>query len=768
MIIEKTEDFILGIFVFLLPIFFIPNLAFGVGVSKFLLVVLATVILAILWSIRSLKKGKIFFRHSLLILLSLLLLVVSYVVSSLTSSNPGVSFFGLGFEFNTTFSIIVLAFLSFFSGNILSRKRRIFWPLLALLLSFIVLFVYHSLRVFLGADFLSFDIFTNLVSTPVGGWYNFSLLSGLVAIISLIALESSLFSRAERIIATLVLLFSLISLAVTGFDLAWILLSVSSLVVFAISLVMRRSEEVQEGDDVYNETDKESSIPVASLIVFIISLGFIFFGGFISDYLSTQTNLSYIEVRPSFDTTVDIGREVLEDETLLFGMGPSNFSKAWDLHKPIDVNETIFWNADFDRGASSFLTEAVNTGAVGVVAWAILFALIIFASIRMIGSFTGDGDDPVTLSYILGTLYLLAIFTFYVPSGAMFTLFFVFVGGLGALFSIKSNPDFYFIDIRKGSLRTLLSIAIVVLVLAGALWVSIQSTRQTSASVYYNKSLLSLGQGEFEESGNLLARAINIYPTDNYLRSAADFVVTDLDRMIQESQGDLSAEVFASSGGNAISFAREAVSADSQDVKNWITLSAVYEYLASFGVEGSVEVSREGYIEARKRDPNTPIIDLALARIEVLSGDTTSARSFVEASLAKKSNYTPALVFLSNLQIEEGDREGALRTLSQAALSSSGDPSVYYRLGVLSLNEGRIDQAVFALERAVISNPVFANAKYFLGLAYVEQGRIGDARAQFEDVLKLNPGNQLVLNTLDELDSLEAGGDEEELGDDGQ
>jgi len=184
----------------------------------------------------------------------------------------------------------------------------------------------------------------------------------------------------------------------------------------------------------------------------------------------------------------------------------------------------------------------------------------------------------------------------------------------------------------------------------------------------------------------------------------------------------------------------------------------LYEQLVPHGVEGAYENALSAYESARGVNPFGPDIVLVIARLEgtnaaVTGGTSVSARELIGEALALKSNYTDAIFLLSQIEVQEGDLAGAIRSVEAATLISPNNPVVFFQLGILQYNALAFDRAVVAFESATRLNPVYANAKYFLGLSYDQVGRRDDAIPQFEDVLTLNPDSQEVIFILGNLKS---------------
>ena len=253
------------------------------------------------------------------------------------------------------------------------------------------------------------------------------------------------------------------------------------------------------------------------------------------------------------------------------------------------------------------------------------------------------------------------------------------------------------------------------------------------------------------ETGNLedglakAERALGLAKTDSNYRLLSQIHVARLNALL--GREDLAGTEegtaqFQAVLGEAISSAQSATQVDEEDDANWLALGNIYEALISLNIQGAYENARQTYQRAGSVGPTNPLVDLSLARLEVLRGDNESARIHINDSLVKKNNYTGAIFLLSQIEINEGNIAAATQAVEAASLIDPNDPLTFFQLGFLKYSQRDFEGSIQALERAVTLNPPYSNAKYFLGLSYYAVGRIEDAIVQFEDIEVLNPDNQ--------------------------
>ena len=101
--------------------------------------------------------------------------------------------------------------------------------------------------------------------------------------------------------------------------------------------------------------------------------------------------------------------------------------------------------------------------------------------------------------------------------------------------------------------------------------------------------------------------------------------------------------------------------------------------------------------------------------------------------------------------IQNGDCGEAIRELKKAIALKPDYPDLHNFLGIAYGNTGMVDDAVHEFEIALKINPHYLKARLNLALLYYENSRFGEAQAQIDEVLAVQPNNQLANNLLNEL-----------------
>lgn len=752
-LLKNIAQNIIAVVFGLLPLFFIPVAYAPFDYSKILLVLVGVLVAIIVFSLSVLRSGTIQVKAPAA-LLGLWGIVITAAISGLLSGDMHDSFVGNIMGVHTVAFLLLLALVATVITLFGQSKASIMRLYFLLTASALVLTLFHIVRLFFGPGVFSFGIFKGSVSTPIGGWNDLGLLFGLIILLALVALEQLPLTKWGKIVFSGAVGLSLLMLAVVNFFAIWIVLALVSLVVLMYGLTKDRFAQ----QSITRQAESSVSMPsiILSASVFIVSLIFIIGGSTIGTFVSNITNISYVEVRPSLEATVDIGKSVYKENAFV-GIGPNKFVDAWRLYKDPSINQTIFWNTDFNAGNGYIPTMFVTTGIFGALAWIIFLLLILRAGYKMLFA-TQAGDKfwyfigsssfvaatylwGMSLVYVSGTTTLLLAGLF---TGILFASYIALVPTKSLALSVASNK-------RSGFILVGL-VMLVIICASSALYYS----GRHYASVYsFSEAVNSVGVGaNIETIEAKIAAAYAVSKNDVYARQIAQYQLAKMNSLITLTDPTPEQQQqFQAAAANGINAAQLAITTDSTDALNYTVLGNIYGILAIAGVEGSKELAQESFEKARQYNPTNPIYPLLNAQLLARTGDLDAAYERALESVKLKSNYTEALSLLTQIDIAQGNVDKAVQT-SQAMISlEPKNPARYYQLGVLLSSQEKFEQSIVAFERAVQLDANYANARYFLALAYEQVGRSEDAIVQLEIVRDLNPDNAGVEDVISQIKS---------------
>lgn len=742
----------------LLPLIFFPTVTAPFDYTKVFVVVIGLFIALVLYSLSVLRSGALSVGVSYP-LLALWGVVGITALSSLLSGDFKDSFIGDLFSIHSTAFVVILALIPTVWILLKSSKTSVMRMYILFSVSTLVLVIYHLLRLKFGQDFFAFGVFTNSVSTSVGSWNDLALFLGLIVILSLIALDQITLTKIGKILFASVTFLSLLMLSVINFFMVWLILGLTSLVMIVYSLGKERFSGNQLSFSSIAPTVNTASL-ASAIFVFVTSAFFVIGGATIGGAIAKYTNVSYVEVRPSFEATANIARDVYHENAFL-GIGANKFTDAWRMYKDNAINVTPFWNTEFNAGNSYLMTFFVTTGVFGGIAWIIFLLTFLITGIRRLLSLS-DSDRMwyfIGISSFVSALYIWGMSVVYVPGVVILLLGALCTGVSLSAFSVLDSRPSRIISVganrRSGFILTL----VVIIVIIGSVSILYITGRHYSAVYAFNESIVQMQQKKsIDELERQVESAYKLSSSDIFARRIAEYQFARLNGIIGSIMAQPSADEIAQLQADlqsvsilGINAAQEAVKIDSQEPANWSVLGNIYSILAVLGVGGAKEEALKAFNKAHDLDPKNPIHYLEMALVTGRTGETEVARAFVAHAIELKPNYTEAFFFLSQLEIEAQNIEAAITSTQSTITLDPQNPARHYQLGVLESAQGNLDNAIASFERAIALDTNFANARYLLALAYDTKGRSADAKAQLETVLTLNPGNTDVLVLLNEL-----------------
>jgi len=539
---------------------------------------------------------------------------------------------------------------------------------------------------------------------------------------------------------------------------SWIILGVVTLTI-SIFIFFSHTAHAQTGS--VSITKKWLLTP--SFFVAALSFLMVFAGPAVNIKLFEVFNIPPVqEVRPSWAGTYQVSRGLFAESgnNAVFGVGPNRFFIPWQKYRPSEVNYTPWWGVDFNEGIGTIPSSLVSAGILGFSAWILFLVAFFFSGLFAFKKNFRHMDEIMqyvsAASFIAASYCWIAIFLNAV--GAVpFVFAFIFTGLFLGTLSASGLPQVreynYLQNPQKGFI--VVAILLLLLCISGGLgYISIQRTRSFLA---YRSALIAEGSGNLEKADLEFKKAILLAESDAYYRSFSTLNSYRAQQLI--SRTDLSADDLRTQFGmnfqTSIDSAQKAIAIDDANYLNWITLGNAYSLLISLNIK---DVSEDAYVrtknayeEAAKRNPFNPQIPYLLANAAVSKSRPDEAISYAKRALALKSDYSDALILLSQIEENRGNPKAALAVLEESFAFNSSDPAVLFLLGYLRYKNGAYETAVPAFEKAIRIIPDYSNAKYFLGLSYFEIGRASDAIKEFKDIERLNPGRTDIVQIINNL-----------------
>jgi len=735
--------FVLGVLA-LIPSATIPFVYTKVTVLA--LGVLATLVLFIL---ARLTRGNIIVPP-LPLLVAVWIVPAAYLLSSLFSgAGIGTSFFGTELETDTLGFVLLLSLFTTLTALAFRRvgSYRLFFGSAAVLTAAVA--VIQVIVVIVGR------VSPTLISPTtnlIGSFLDLGMFLGLGVAVSLLALRLLVLSAKTRMMVIVGGVVALFLIALVNSALVWTLVALVALALFIEAIMRNRKSGDQtdldgvalllsdDGDD-QSSSARSLAMPLATLA---IALFFLIGGSTLGNSLATAFGVSVIDVRPSWQSTFDVGSHTYASSPL-FGSGPGTFSEQWVKFRDRSLNDTLFWNVDFAAGIGSVPTSFVTTGLIGALAWVAFAGLFLFFGLRAL--LMRLPEDPfvrfVSAGSFVGALYVLALAVFSVPGPMILLAGWLLLGiFISSLRHGKDARELGIIFSRSPRVGFVIVFALTLLLLASILAAYVVVERYLS-SVAYAESANALSTGDLEVAAAAANRSVLYAPSDRAYQLLAGIGIARMNQVAANTelpQADAQSQFQAALSGS-IEAALTATRLGPNDYQNWAMLGNVYQTVVPLNIEGAYENAKTAYDQAIALNPTSPTLSYVLAQLEIAQKNPEAASAALMQAINLKRDYTQAIFLLSQLEVEQGRAREALEAAEAAAYFAPNDPVVLFQVGILRSANGNNPGAIEALARSVELNPQYANARFFLAVMYAIGGQYQESAAQLEQVATLSPEN---------------------------
>lgn len=691
--------------------------------------------------------------HGLYLALIVGALPLSYVLSTLFSTDRSLAFSGVGIETDTVVFVAIAA-VAFLFSSVLFRTLRmvrlltsvVFWTLCAAV----------AFQVFVIVFGLPISIFSDRSVNLIGKWNDFGIAAGLLALLALVQAEMGHNTLLRRILLAGLLGVLVLLLAAVNFSLVWSFLLVGSLMLGIIRFLTDRRAQPSEEGLAPSGKNMVRRVPWFAAAGVVISTLLLLFGSPLNSNITKIFPVSSLEVRPSFSSTLDVisGARGGSLSRAIIGTGPNTFGESWLLHKPSEVNQSLFWNLDFNVGFSTIVTAFGTAGLVGALGWLTPLFLVVLGVMRVWRLAVLSREEKIAAASLgLASVFLMAGVVLYVPSSNVILLAFILSGATFGFLWRQGQSAQASEASPASKIQTLASAGAMALLLVALVTLAFVVDRRFVAEAYTQGSQYAFSKGDSTKGAQLLASGQKIEKDRNSTRLAVDAGNLSLQKIAADTKtpaADLQTQFTAALTGT-IAAGKEAVAMFPSDYQQHLSFARVYDFLSTLKIQGAYESAKQYYTEAKKLNPKNPEISLALARLEAAKGNTQLAQQAITEALTLKPNYTDAILFVVQLNVANNDIPNAIRAATAATQTAPGVGPIWFELGLLNYAAGDTKSAIPALEKAVSIVPDYANAKYFLGLSYYAQKRSSDAIAQFVDLQKSNPDSQEVKLILENM-----------------
>lgn len=743
--IQKVGDDIakwaLLVFFFALPFFLVLNDWVAITQAKMILVLSVVAIAAVAWIVGRIAEGAMRIPKSFLLYAGTAL-PIAYLVSALVASRTWGSFIGTGVEQDTVVSVFAFYLLFAISALVLSKSlrdaslslRALVWGGGVLTLIQLLRLIFPELSDFNGA-------LSNTAVSAIGSLHDLAIFLGLLLFLTISFKDSdgaSVFWRIVRVAAGII--SGLLLLFINAPD-VWVVLAALGVLYGAYEWHNARKTETPG----YLVALK---IALPYFAVAIIALGFLYGGARVYDKLPARLQLAQAEVRPSWQGTFTVGWQSFKNvRDFAVGTGPNTFAKTWGQNKPLSVNATQFWSTDFNSGIGLIPTSLISTGLLGLLALGIFLAALLWSIVRFVRYRDPAMEQNKLAGIVLaGAVYLFVFQIVYVPGAAVSALSFILFGLFVALQANGGSLSVGTFSLDwlqlKGKLSSAALAVFGLLVLFGAA----ESLRALASDALVNRAVVTYGRtNDVDKAGKDIAAALSYFGNnDRAHRTGVELGLQKLKQLLAQNTATDAARAQLQDALKAtLQHGISAVSSDSGNYQNWLTVGRLYGELSAGGIKDADKNARDAYARAQVENPTSPLPLLGLAQLDLAAGDAKSARAHLNSALGVKADLTAAHFLLSQLNAKGNDLPKAQEEAVIVVQLAPQDPLAWYNLGLILYSRKSYDNAAGAFARAVELQPNYANAIFVLGLSFYQTGKNAEAIAAIDEVARLNPADPL-------------------------
>ncbi len=752
-ILDKTIKACLYILVFLMPIWFLPVTSNYIGLPKQTLMIFLVVIALILWFVKLLSKGEFNCKNTPLNWVIISFLII-YILATFFSLRPYNSLMGFPSHLSgSLLSILGLVALYFLIINNFKNIKEAFSLIFIFLISSGIAILIGLLQLW-GKFILPWDFAKNASFNTIGGSINILGIFSAVILTLSVALILTLKRTKIKIFLALLSLLSFLVLFSLNFWILWVTLGIGMIVLVIFGLAR------------FYQANTQIGWLIIPLILLAISLIFILFSP--SSILGLNMP---IELGLSHKGGLNIVKQATQEQPIL-GSGPETFIFNYAKYKPLGINQTNFWNVEFNNPPSEILSILSDTGILGFLSF---LAIAIMFIIQAIKNLVSDKSEmgAVNIGLFASLIALMVSWFLYSQNLTLMFVFWLFLGLL-SLNIVTRTKTF---NLKTSSTVALIASFVFVVVVLGAVSLLYLEGTRFVAEAKYKQGLDLVQENKLDQAITRVNRATVINPyEDRTYRYLAQLFLLKTNRLIndQEIEPEEQDRKVQLNASNAISSAVKATNLSPNNFSNWMIRGESYRQLIGT-IGGAAQWAEESYKRAIKLTPGSPLVYNQLGRIyqsianslraqleqaqpaekEKIQNEIDTYLSQAEQQFKKaievKSNYSPAHFELAVVYDAQGKIKQAISKMEEAYISSPQDSGVAFQLGLLYYKDSQFNSAKAAFERAINLNSDFSNARYFLGLLLDEQGDKQEAIYQFEKIAELNPDNQLIKQILENL-----------------
>ena len=738
---DKVINFCLLALVFLIPIFFLPITSEIREFNKQNLLILGVLVMLVAWVVKTLSLRKIAWVRTSLDYVVLGYGLV-YILTSWLSIDKTSSFLGYFGRFSgSAISVVAFIFLYFLVANNLRSEKLTQKLLDAFSYSSGLVIIYSVLQLF-GVYVL--PAFTHAQSfNPVGSMVALSIFSA----ISILVYEWQLLahpadSMAKKIMFGVLTLAALVAMFIVNAFIGWLVLAAGTIIFMAVGMLV-------VGQDQNHNWFWQ---PMIVLVLSILFVAFQVLPASVNPRNLVNVNFP-IEIQLSNSATFNLVKNSLSSggKTAFLGSGPGTTGIAFGQIKPAELNKTVVWSLNFDRGSNELANILIETGVLGLIAFeatSVLF--LVYGFYFLLRKTQARGRMHAFAFYVIfATLFVAQFFYFF--NTTFYFLYWLSMAAFMAMAhmdessmaensSLSSSP-------RAALSWMFASLLMLAVIMVGAFFESTVYVAEAS----YTAAVKNLNQQnpDFNKAANQFARAASLNPyRDVYdLGLAQDLIFL---ASIEAAKKDANVTNINNWIVGAINAGKAATNVSPSKAANWSALAQIYNSIQPLGVQGTASAAVGAWQEAINRDSKNPALYVQIA------ASYSDAASILDPSIAGTGADSDHDGLSDDMETKLGSDPHNSDTNGNGI--SDGDE---VKAGFNPAGAGKLDATILAqftktdnamllkaeeaLNKAISLKPDLPDSYIALARVYEKEKKLTDAKKDLDDAAVKFPYNADIL-----------------------
>lgn len=759
---------------FLMPLLILPFNFEVLEFSKQNLLVFLVLIVFVSWLGKIIVNKKLTLKKNPLNSAVIIFFII-YLVSTIFSADRYVSFWGTNGTISNSFvSVLSMGLLFWVVINTISfseikKLLSVFFIGSAIA---VVFFILQAWGVFLLPFGFSKSSIFNTIGSVNSAAIFFAFISVLCVGLTLKTATEKFSLKSLNLFYILLGVLCLYCVGITTFSIVWLGLGLAFLVMIVFITV-----------NISSLKDKLTMIPMALLILGVIFylIGFPLGPKKFPAEITLNYSSSWMIVKQSVS------------ESPLIGNGPGNFELSFLKYKPKELNQTSFWNSNFNKPVSEYFNVVSTLGLFGFLSLLFIIGFFIFYSLKFLTSQKANSRWLVLLSFFSGFILLSFVLLFYYTN--ITTLFIWWLCLIiSSLIFTENNSTYEFTFSKSPRISVIFSFTsiFIIIIFTGMFFVTIQ---RYIADVYYSKGALVGANNETITQNQTIndLDSVLIYIDkslqynkyyDEYYRNFAKAMLLRINQEFALPASDQVNRNIQYFTDTAINSAKRATEINPEKSENWVVLGVVYQNVNSY-TTGASEWAVKSYEQAIKYDTANPALYTDLAKLYILRSDEVNSviqmeaqkenreavaelsvtrDEFLESALNNlltaielKPDYATAHFQIALVYVRQEKTDEAVKKLESILNSNPYDLGVMLQLAIIHIQQEETDKAKELLKTAISLQSNYANARWYLASIYEQEGEIEEAIKHLEIILTYNPDDVVVLEKLEQLKSGETG-----------